>query len=68
MAKKNNPGERKEVILEKKPARDTKTSPGFETGGAFVEECTGSATMINVDGRWDFDHPAGRRDRKESEF
>ncbi|AGL01448.1 hypothetical protein [Desulfoscipio gibsoniae] len=26
-----------------------------ETGDAFVEEPTGSATMVNLDGQWDHD-------------
>lgn len=58
MVKKNNPADRKEILIEKKLARGTKTDPGFEPGAAFVEEHTGSATLINVNGRWDFDNPA----------
>lgn len=56
MAKKGSP-EKQEMPAEKKLARKSKTDPAFERGGAFVEEHTGSATLINVDGRWDFDHP-----------
>ncbi|MCL6610055.1 MAG: hypothetical protein K6T66_00795 [Peptococcaceae bacterium] len=59
MAKINKPGNR-EKPSKKNPAGETGSAPGFRRGRAFVEENTGSATLINVDGRWDLDHPAGR--------
>jgi len=59
VVQKNNPADSKELAAEKKLARGTRTDPDFERGDAFVDEHTGSATMINVDGRWDFDHKVG---------
>ncbi len=57
MAKKDKaPG--REIKSDKKLAGESGTNPVFERGKAFVEERTGSATMINVDGRWDFGRPA----------
>jgi hypothetical protein len=46
-----------EIAAEKKLGRGKKANRDFEKGHAFVEEPTGSATMVNLDGRWDFDHP-----------
>lgn len=57
MVKKSNPGDYKEIAIEKTLGHKSKTDPGFERGNAFLEEHTGSATLINLDGRWDFDHP-----------
>ncbi|MCL6477787.1 MAG: hypothetical protein K6T65_05170 [Peptococcaceae bacterium] len=59
MAKKNKPAPNKEILIEKELSRRTKTDPDFARGEAFVEESTGSATMVNLDGRWYLDHPAG---------
>ncbi|MFZ5597245.1 MAG: hypothetical protein ACOY31_09580 [Bacillota bacterium] len=57
MPKKNKLLTKREHRIEKNLARRNETVPDFETGNDFVEEHTGSATMINLDGRWDFDHP-----------
>lgn len=56
MAKKSKSADLKEIAAEKR-IRKSSTDPDFSVGNAFVEENTGSATMINVDGRWDFSHP-----------
>jgi len=56
LAKKNKLIGKKELLVEKNLSKRNKAHPDFEVGYAFVEEATGSATMINLDGRRDFDH------------
>lgn len=56
MAKKTKLTGKKELLVEKELSKRNKDHPDFEVGHAFVAEPTGSATMINLDGRWDFDH------------
>lgn len=56
MAKKTGLTGKKELLIEKDLSKRKKAHTAFEVGHAFVEEPTGSATMINLDGRWDFDH------------
>ncbi|MFZ5644356.1 MAG: LAS seventeen-binding protein 3 [Bacillota bacterium] len=55
--KKNKNVRTKELLMEKELRRRRNTDPEFAVGENFVEEPTGSATMVNLDGRWDFDHP-----------
>lgn len=56
MSSKNNPSDKQnEIAAEKKITRHP-LDPDFAVGENFVEEPTGSATMVNMDGRWDFDH------------
>lgn len=45
----------KELQAEKRIGGD-QLDPNFVVGENFVEEPTGSATMVNLDGRWDFGH------------
>ena len=58
--KKNKNVRTKELLMEKELSRRRNTDHDFAVGENFVEEQTGSATMVNLDGRWDFDHPAGK--------
>lgn len=50
MAKKSNPEDSQEIAAEKILGRKSKTDPDFERGNAFLEEHTGSATLVNLDG------------------
>jgi hypothetical protein len=52
--KNSRPHRQKELAAEKRIA-DHHLDPDFVAGENFVEEPTGSATMINLDGRRDFD-------------
>ena len=54
--KRKRPGIKKELSAEKELAKGTNTDPDFVAGENFVEEPTGSATMVNLDGRWDLGH------------
>lgn len=58
--KKNKHVRTKELLMEKELSRRRNTDRDFAAGENFVEEPTGSATMVNLDGRWDFDHPGGK--------
>lgn len=63
MAKKNKTEKRSEIAIERKLGGKSKTDPAFARGDAFVEEHTGSATMVNLDGRWDFGHPVEPKEK-----
>lgn len=56
MAKNAKTPSKKEILIEKNFRRRNEIDQDFAVGGSFVEEPTGSATMVNLDGRWDFDH------------
>jgi len=46
---------KKELLTEKMISREA-VEHDFAAGENFVEEPTGSATMVNLDGRSDFDY------------
>lgn len=53
MVKKNNSLDKKEISIEKKfKAGKERSENSFLKGNSFVEEPTGSATMVNLDGIW----------------
>lgn len=52
MVKKKDPLNTKEIFAEKKlQAGKKQSSNPFTKGDAFVEEPTGSASMVNLDGK-----------------
>lgn len=53
--KSSKTNRKKELLTEKMIAREA-VNPQFALGENFVEEPTGSATMVNLDGRSDFDY------------
>ncbi|MFZ5648464.1 MAG: hypothetical protein ACOY30_12685 [Bacillota bacterium] len=55
MAKNAKSPRKKEMLIEKTLSRRNQIDQDFAVGDSFVEEPTGSATMVNLDGRWDFD-------------
>lgn len=66
MAKNAKTTRKKEILIEKNLRRRNEIDQDFAVGGTFVEEPTGSATMVNLDGRWDFDHPVNEYSREDS--
>ncbi|MHB8157037.1 MAG: hypothetical protein ACYDEQ_06545 [Desulfocucumaceae bacterium] len=47
--KKDKPSTLSQSTAEKSPGKNTDTGQSFKVGENFVEEPTGSATMINLD-------------------
>lgn len=66
MVKNTKSPRKKEILIEKSLSRRNQLDRDFAAGDSFVEEPTGSATMVNLDGRWDFDHPVNNYSRDEA--
>lgn len=56
MAGKSSKINRKKELLTEKRISGEEVDSGFTLGENFVEEPTGSATMVNLDGRNDLGH------------